>query len=529
MEEAVRSYLEQADSIGCGTIFFSPGQVQKAIQTSKPRKAPGMDGITNSMLKHLPGRATAAITRLFNGILRSGHFPTAWKTGRIIMIPKQGKNILLPESYRPITLLSSLSKLFEKLLLGHLIPHITPRSEQYGFRSEHSTTLQLSRVLHHLTVAFNKKEHAVAVFLDMEKAFDKVWHQGLLFKLSTSPTPSQVVRVIASFLADRSFRVSVEGFESSQRPIRAGVPQGSCLSPVCYSRYTDDIPTTDEALLALYADDAAYVTSSYHVQYAATKMQRVLDLLPPWLSKWRLSVNVAKTQAVVITRKTKLPAHLSLQGQEILWARSAKYLGVTIDRKLSMERHVKGVRASTIAARMQLRPVLQSELPLRLKLGLYKTYIRPRLTYAAPAWYGLLAERLKEKLRSQQNQSLRSVVKAQRYVRNATIQRDLAIEDLDSFIGRLATQMFDRTEMATFPHLQELAPTYERTPGSKAYPRELALDSSQQPDRDHPDPPIATNSAHHVDSRPTPPAQGDNRPRSAVAPRLPGANPTTLQ
>lgn len=97
-------------------------------------------------------------------------------------------------------------KLFETLLLVHLTLHITPRPEQYGFWSEHSTTLQLSRVLHHLTVTHNRKEHVVAVFLDMEEAFD--W-AGLIHKLTTSQTPRRLIKVLASFLQDRRFRVSV--------------------------------------------------------------------------------------------------------------------------------------------------------------------------------------------------------------------------------------------------------------------------------------------------------------------------------
>lgn len=195
------------------------------------------------------------------------------------MLPKPGKNILLPGSYRPITLLSTTSKLFEKLLLLHIMPHLQPRDEQFGFRAGHSTTHQLARVLHDLAVAHNKRERTVAVFLDMEKAVDRVWHAGLLYKLSTSTTPRRVVRIVNTFLQDRRFQVAVESALSTERPIHAGVPQGSCLSPVCYSWYTDDIPVTDGVKLALYADDAAYLSTSMSGPHAVTKMQHTLDAL----------------------------------------------------------------------------------------------------------------------------------------------------------------------------------------------------------------------------------------------------------
>lgn len=462
-------------------VIFTPGQVQRALRSTKPRKAPGADSISNTALRHLPYKTVAALTRLFNGISRTGHFPDQWKLGHVIMLPKPGKNILKPDSYRPITLLSCISKLFERLLLRHLVPHITPRREQFGFRREHSTTLQLARVLHQVAVAWNKREHTVAVFLDMEKAFDRVWHAGLIYKLAESPAPRRIVKVISSFLSGRRFKVMVEDAMSTEHPVAAGVPQGSCLSPICYSRYTDDIPVEGGAELALYADDAAYLTSSIRSKHAAVKMQRALDALPDWLSKWRLSVNVMKTQAIVITRQTNHPPQLRLQGVDIEWSPKVKYLGVTIDRRLTMGPHVSNVVTQTRIARNLLRPVLSSKLPLRVKVGVYKTYIRTRLTYAAPAWYQLVAETHRRKLRAQQALSLRAVADAPRYVRNSTIQRDLKIESLDDFISRLATTMFARADDSQLPHIQDLAPQHARPPDGKAYPRELITTNDTEP------------------------------------------------
>lgn len=371
------------------------------------------------------------------------------------MLPKAGKNILKPESYRPITLLSTISKVFESLLLRHLTPHITPRPEQFGFRSEHSTTLQLSRVLHLLSSTMNKKEYAVAVFLDIEKAFDRVWHDGLTHKLTTSDAPRRVVKVVQSFLSNRSFRVVVDGALSAPRPVRAGVPQGSCLSPACYSRYADDIPTTPQSTLALYADDAAYITTSLNGKHAALKMQRALDLLPDWLAKWRLSVNVGKTQAIV-TGSAPLPPPLKFQGVDVDWTPRAKYLGVTIDRRLSMGPHVHRVAAQARVARARLKPVLSSHLPAHVRLGVYKLYVRPILTYAAPAWFALTGEG--------------------NLMRNDVIQRDLGIEGLDEHVQRLAKDMFARADASAWPHVKQLAPWHARPPDARRLPRDLVGD-----------------------------------------------------
>ncbi|CAK1597122.1 unnamed protein product [Parnassius mnemosyne] len=278
-----------------GGDFISPAEVRRTIMRLPSRKAPGYDGITTTAIKQLPRRVIVALTRLYNGILRTGHFPTIWKQGRIIVLPKPGKDRRFPASYRPITLLPHIAKLFEKITLNRVLPHVTLREEQFGFRRGHSTTSQLARltrVLHLLSTEYNYERTSVGVFLDIEKAFDRVWHSGLLYKMNQQTSfPPAMLRLVASFLADRSFYVCVEDAESAVKPIRAGVPQGSCLSPILYAAYTNDIPTLagqlqeweDDVELALYADDSAYFTSSRRAHIAVAKMQRLLDLLPPWL------------------------------------------------------------------------------------------------------------------------------------------------------------------------------------------------------------------------------------------------------
>lgn len=476
IERRLEEYFAEPITPDEDPIFFSPGQVRMAIRRTKPRKAPGDDGITNSALRHLPHKTVAALTRLFNGIMRTGHFPQRWKSGRVIMLPKAKKNVLKPESYRPITLLPTTSKVFEFLLLRHLVSPLTPRQEQYGFRAGHSTTLQLTRVLHHLTTARNNSECTISVFLDMEKAFDRVWHQGLVYKVSTSDAPRRITRLIQSFLKDRRFHVMVEGALSQERPVAAGVPQGSCLSPILYSRYTDDIPVVDDVQIALYADDTAYFVSSPSARFAATKIQRTLDRLPEWLAAWRMSVNVGKTQAMQSrgTKKAIKPAKpLRLFDQEIPWAPKVKYLGVTIDKNLRMSQHVKEIIHRSTIAMTKLRPILQSKIPLRAKIGVYKLYIRSRLTYAAPAWFALTGPAFRKRLRCVQSKTLRTIVGAPHYVRNSTIQRDLRMDSLDDFVQRLAKRMFERADASPWPHLQNLAPLHARPPDGKPLPRDL--------------------------------------------------------
>lgn len=156
----------------------------------------------------------------------------------------------------------------------------------YGFRTE-----QFARVLLRMSIALHKREHAVAVLFDMQKAFDRVWHAatGLICKLSMSTTPRRIVKKVFTVLRDRHCRVTVNGVVSIERSIKSGVPQGTCLSHMCYSRYTDDIVAVGGTILASYADGICGV-----------KMQWALDALPPWLKDWRHTVNVAKTPPISV-------------------------------------------------------------------------------------------------------------------------------------------------------------------------------------------------------------------------------------
>lgn len=469
-----------------GDDYISPAEVRRAVQRLPRKKAPGHDGITNATLKELPNKGLVSLARLFNGVLRTHHFPTGWKEGKVIVIPKPGKDRRLAASYRPITLLPQIAKLFEKLLLWRLRPYLTPRVEQFGFRSRHSTTLQLTRILHLLADETNLGRYTVGVFLDIEKAFDRVWHEGLLYKLKDTDAPSAYIHLLKSFLEDRRFSVAVEDQVSSTKVISAGVPQGSCLSPILYGLYTDDIPVLEDSdllegergiTLALFADDSAYFASSRSPQIAAKRVQKVLDLLPNWLDKWRMAVNVGKTAALLVgPGRKRPPPPLKLRGMDVKWENSVKYLGVHIDRLLSMNIHVDNTTRTAKAANALLWPVLYSKLPLRTKVGVYKTYVRTRLTYAAPAWYALCSRRNKSRLETVQNSSLRTCTRAGRYVRNDLIRKDIGIETVEEFVVRMARRMYDSADNGPHVHLQNLAPLHTRPPDrrrSRALPRSI--------------------------------------------------------
>ena len=283
--------LESVFSPNCGTSnvlqpviddqIFGPlrlrlKDIERSVEDLKLKKSPGTDGITPKMLKELPHSALRIILFLFNAILRLGFFPLSWKKSEIVMIPKPGKDPTQVKSYRPISLLSILSKMFESVLIKKIMPHIHTNSiipdHQFGFRKSHSPIEQVHRIVHRIGKAFENKEYCSALFIDISQAFDKVWHDGLLYKICDL-LPSNTHKLLKSYLADRYFEVRSNGIFSSPKKINAGVPQGSLLGPLLYIIYTADMPTNEFTFTSTFADDTALVSIHKSDTVASVQLQ----------------------------------------------------------------------------------------------------------------------------------------------------------------------------------------------------------------------------------------------------------------
>jgi hypothetical protein len=184
-------------------------------------------------------KKTTGTSGTLNHCLRLSHFPKPWKETKVITLPKPGKDPKFPKNLHPISLLSTASKLLEKIILKIVQRHIEERgllnASQFGFRALHSTTLHCMMLMDHVTLNFNNNMPAVAAFLNIEKAFDTTLHLGLLYKLSKLHFLISLIKFISSFLSQRKFRVFVEGEISVTRGIQAGVPQGFVLSSTLYT------------------------------------------------------------------------------------------------------------------------------------------------------------------------------------------------------------------------------------------------------------------------------------------------------
>ena len=336
VDVALRSYfLSHASK----PQLTTPDEVHEAIRGLRVNKAPGPNGILNRALKHLHRRAVSLLTRIFNTVLRTHHFPQTWKHAQVISIIKLGKDPALPSSYQPISLLDTIGKLFEKILLARIL-HVVKergliRDEQFGFRPRHSTSLQLVRLIERITRNFSEKRLTGAVFLNVAKAFDTVWIDGLLYKLTLLNFPSYTVHRIPSYLRDWTFEASFQTATSSRQRMRAGVAQGELISPVLFSLYVNHMPPPSHHVeLAHYVDDTATIAMPRKPTLLVSYLESYLNDLQWWLSEWRIAINVSKSTTIIFVRARRhfiQPQPVTLFREPIEWVDTTRYLGVTLD------------------------------------------------------------------------------------------------------------------------------------------------------------------------------------------------------
>ena len=218
---------------------------------------------------------------------------------------------------------------------------------QFGFRNSHSTSLQLARIIDLIVTGFNKRDSTIAVFLDIEKAFDTTWINGLIYKLIQTQISAPLIKLISTYLNNRKFCISVDGFHSDCKTINAGVPQGAVLSPILNNIYVADIPTRRQVHMAQFADDTCifYQSKFKNRQKVIKVLQESIDDISTWFAKWNIKINANKTEAITFSKtKRELNAPIKIQNQVIPYSISVKYLGLTLYSKLAFKNHVSKLK-----------------------------------------------------------------------------------------------------------------------------------------------------------------------------------------
>lgn len=406
-------------------------------------KATGLDGISVKMLKISCDFILAPLTHTINMSLKTGVVPTAWKAAKVSPVFKAGDHEDT-NNYRPISVLSVVSKIVERYVHGVLYDYLNNlkliTACQSGFRKFHSTATALLKIYDQFLKGFDSGKFVGAVFIDLRKAFDTVDHDILLHKLESYGIVGEELEWFRSYLSNRSQQVNFKGTLSDPQPITIGVPQGSILGPLLFIIFLNDAPDVAKQLLDLYADDTTLQAADSDLKSLEDKLNQDLNALNEWLKKNRLVLNTDKTVGMVLSthqRKATVPEckiSLKVGDKDIKQVTDAKLLGVTIDEHLNWDLHIDKL-CKKISKKLGLLKRLKKFMPSNSVNMLYNSIVLPHFDYADVIW-GTACGTYIKKVYLLQKRAARILTGASRFTRTKPLFKQLkwmAISDRVNF------------------------------------------------------------------------------------------------
>ena len=348
------------------------------------------DHISNRTLKCLAEELCGPLCKLFNKSLFQSQFPDIWKCSSVVPIHKKN-SVHDYTNYRPVSLTSCLSKVFEKCVFKHVSnffldnENITPL--QSGFTSGDSTSYQLTHLYDYIARAMDCGKEVRAVFCDISKAFDRVWHKGLLHKLWVNGIRGSLLSWFDSYLNNRKQFTVINGYKSNIKSIEAGVPQGSVLGPLLFLVYINDIVEDIQCNIKLFADDTSLYVIIDDPFLSTNMLNDDLDLITKWAETWKVDFNPKKTESVIFSRKRNLVfmPDLIMNGVPINSVSSHKHLGLTLQSDGFWNIHIDDV-ISKVSPMINCLRNLKYRLQRKTLHTLYSSFILPIYDYCDYIW-----------------------------------------------------------------------------------------------------------------------------------------------
>ena len=415
-------------------ITLSELEVESVIKTLVIGKASGPNGLSNRILRELSSELAIPFCALFHQSLRSGTFPGLYKEANVCPVPKKG-DLSIVSNYRPISLLNSESKLFERLVFKYLFNHLQDNnllsSLQSGFIPGDSTVNQLTFLYNIFCQALDSGKEVRAVFCDISKAFDRVWHSGLLYKLQAAGVTGDVLNWFKSYLSDRKQRVVLPSTVSEWTFIRAGVPQGSILGPLLFLVYINDIVRDIGSNIRLFADDTSIFIIVDSPATAADSLNTDLTKISQWAATWLVTFNPAKTEALLFSRKLNRPQHppLYMQNHLISEVDVHKHLGLYFTNDCTWHNHINYIKEKAWH-RLNIMRKLKFKLDRKSLEIIYLTFIRPLLEYG-DVIFDNCTQYEKQELDKIQNEAARIATGTTKLVSLATLYNEICWETLE--------------------------------------------------------------------------------------------------
>lgn len=392
------------------TITLTESEVNKALLQLDISKGPGPDAIPPKFLKNTASELCEPLCIIFNKSLKEGQFPDRWKQAYVTPLHKGGTRSSV-DHYRPISVLSTIPKVFESLVHKHIDAQLRPyiNQQQHGFIKERSTVTNLLLYTNFLFESMDQRTQVDVIYTDFQKAFDKVDHDVLLRQLAFNGIKGNLLRWFASYIDNRYQIVIINGFRSKQILVTSGVIQGSILGPLQYSITVNTITKCfHNSQVLMFADDMK-IYKAIRSDNDAILLQADLDRFHQFCNEHKLYLAHNKCKVITFTRNhTKIIADYKIGGASLDRVTFIRDLGVIFDEKLIFDKHVDAI--CTKAYQMLgfiLRVGKSFKNPTTL-ITLYKTLVRSQLEYASVIWnphYDIYSK----KIESIQRKALKSI------------------------------------------------------------------------------------------------------------------------
>ena len=444
---------------------FTSDEVATILVSLQGTKAPGPDQINNRVLSQISKEISPTLCDLYNSCIASDVFPSTWKEANVTAVFKKGDSSL-STNYRPISLLNVLGKVFEKLLYKQIFNYLADTDFlspfQSGFLPGDSTVNQLTYLYNAFCQAVDSGKEVQVIFFDISKAFDRVWHKGLLVKLRAAGLSPKFTSLLSSYLSDRKQCVVLPGAKSNWRSITAGVPQGSMLGPLLFLVYINDIVTEISSNIRLFADDTSlYLTINRRDQVvlANETLNSDISKISKWAQDWLVTFNPNKSESMLISRKqnTNVFPPLVMDNQAISDVENHKHLGLFLSDDCSWHSHIDYIK-SKAWSKIHLMRKLMYQLDRRALETIYLSFIRPLLEYSDVVWDNCTIYE-KDELDKIQNEAARICSGATKLISLNKLSAEIGWESLQSRRSKHKLIMYYKMTHGLSPtYLSELVP-----------------------------------------------------------------------
>lgn len=437
-------------------ITFS--ELESVIRDLKPNKAPGEDGIPSEIIRDLYYCDKAWFRAVINKCWTLSYFPKVWKNAKICLIPKPGKDLEKPESYRPISLLATWGKVLDKIVTRRLTFFLEDNGllheMQFGFRRGKGTEDALRTVLAFVDEAHNDNEHVVAVALDIQNAFNSARWSIIVNEMIRLNVPFNVINIVRSFLGDRSATFVNNNFKYSKQ-YNIGVPQGSSLGPILWLMIINTalaIFHDPNVKLVAFADDLLLLVKSSTFSHFGRIITDFLDVLKSWAARYSLKFSVPKTQCISFpkdSKKLKKVSGIKMSPEEnISSTYTLKYLGFTLDPRLNWTAHLNALVEKIRKFNEKIRFISRATWGLRPEIlkHMYLQGTERIITYGASVWFSKKV-RIVKKLLSVQRIPLLTISRAYRTTSTEALQILTGIKPIDlKIIDEIVVKKIQRRE-----------------------------------------------------------------------------------